>query len=122
MTSFCVQGVGVLGPGLPDWPTTRQILCGERAYRYEPPVQPNPAMLPANERRRTARTVRWAMAVAQEALTGTALPPSDVATVFTSSEGDGETVHCICETLASSEREVSPTASTIGAQAAGTGA
>jgi Beta-ketoacyl synthase, N-terminal domain len=104
-----VEGAGVLGAGLPDWPTARQVLRGERAYRYQPPPPPNPAVLPAAERRHGAKSVRWAVAVAQEALSGVKLCASEVATVFTSSGGDGETLHHICEALATPEREVSPT-------------
>ena len=109
MIPLYVQSVGLLGPGLPDWRTGRDILCGERPYQYEAPPQPNPDILSANERRRGAKSVRWAVAVAQEAVAASGLQAADIATVFTSSSGDGETLHCICEALAAPGREVSPT-------------
>lgn len=109
MSALYLQGVGVLGPGLADWQAARRILSGEQAYRYEPPPQPDPDALPPNERRRGAKTVRWTVAVAQEALRGSDFPPAAVASIFTSSSGDGETAHQICEALAAPGREVSPT-------------
>lgn len=109
MSALYLQGAGVLGPGLPDWPAARRILSGEQTYQYGPPPQPNPDALPQTERRRGAKTVRWTIAVAQEALQGTDIQPAEVASVFASSSGDGETLHRICETLATPERDVSPT-------------
>jgi hypothetical protein len=53
--------------------------------------------------------VKVALAIAQEACAHAAREPASVATVFTSSSGDGDTVHHIFESLASPEREVSPT-------------
>ena len=49
------------------------------------------------------------MAVAQEACVNAGRDGADIATVFTSSGGDGDNVHEILQTLASTEREVSPT-------------
>lgn len=105
----CVGSLGVLGAGLPNWETSRKILRGERPYRYEPAAQPNPDILPPTERRRGAKSVRWAVAAAQEAVAASGLPASELATVFTSSGGDGETLHHICEALATPGHEVSPT-------------
>jgi hypothetical protein len=105
----CVESVGVLGAGLSSWPITREILRGKRPYCYEPAAQPNPDILPATERRRGAKSVRWAVAAAQEAVAASGLAVSELATVFTSSGGDGETLHHICEALAAPGREISPT-------------
>jgi len=105
----CVQGIGVLGAGLPDWPTARAILCGGRVYRQEPPPQPRPDLLPPNERRRGAAIMRWSIAAAQEAVAASGLAASDLATVFTSSGGDADTLDNICQALATPERIVSPT-------------
>jgi len=109
MAAIYLHGVGVLGPGLPDWDAARQVLAGHAAYRGEPLPDPKPEALPPNERRRGATTVRWAVAVAQQALLESGIAPDGVATVFTSSSGDGETLHHMCETLTSPGREVSPT-------------
>jgi hypothetical protein len=104
-----VVGIGILGPGLPNWPTARRIFSNEQAYRYELPPEPRPELLPPNERRRGARTVRWALAVAEEAIRTSGVAASEIASVFSSSSGDGETLHEICQTLATTTREVSPT-------------
>ena len=65
----CIEGIGVLGPGLPDWPVAARVLEGAS--------------------RPTARLSRT--------------------TVFTSSGGDGQNCHEICEVLATPERQLSPT-------------
>lgn len=101
--------LGVIGPGIPDWRTACAVLRGERAYEPGPAPQPDAAVLPANERRRAAASVRWALAAAQEATSAGGYQPGDVATVFATSGSDGETLHRICEALASAEREISPT-------------
>jgi hypothetical protein len=84
-------------------------LSDQQPYRYELPPEPRPELLPPNERRRGARTVRWALAVAQEAIGTSGAAASDIASVFSSSSGDGEVLHEICQTLATATREVSPT-------------
>jgi hypothetical protein len=109
MTQAYLGSLGVIGPGIPDWHTARAVLRGERAYQPGPPLQPNAVMLPANERRRAAASVRWALAAAQEAVSAGVCQAGEVATVFASSGSDGETLHCICEALASPTRDISPT-------------
>jgi hypothetical protein len=72
-------------------------------------VLPAPQALPAAERRRTGGTVKLAIAVAQQAVTSAAIDPVRLAAVFASSSGDGVICHEICETLATEERQISPT-------------
>jgi hypothetical protein len=104
-----VQGVGVLGPGLEGWPSTRSILRGEEPHRIQPTSKPVPGILPATERRRSSEAARLTIAVAQEALRDRDVPLDGVPTVFVSSDGDGEITHRICESLAGPTRDVSPT-------------
>lgn len=104
-----VEGVGLLGPGLSGWHAGRAMLAGSAPYVFAPTVVSASALLPAAERRRTGAPVKLALAVGQEAFTNAGRDAAATATVFTSSGGDGENVHQICETLASAEREVSPT-------------
>jgi hypothetical protein len=104
-----VLAVGVLGPGLDGWASTRSVLRGEEPHRMRPTSKPVPPILPATERRRSSDAARLAVAVAQEALQGVDVPAGDVATVFASSDGDGEITHRICESLAGPAREISPT-------------
>ena len=104
-----VGGIGVLGPGLNDWPHAAVVLSGQQPYVAAPTVLPVPALLPPAERRRTGRVVKLALAVAQEATAGAALNPAQMTSVFSSSGGDGHICHEICQALALAPREVSPT-------------
>jgi Beta-ketoacyl synthase, N-terminal domain len=107
--SAYLDGIGVLGPGLRDWPQTAEILAGRQLYGSAPTVLPIPGMLPAAERRRTGRVVKLALAVALEASTAAAADLEHLASVFSSSGSDGHICHAICQALALPSREVSPT-------------
>ncbi len=104
-----VGGVGVLGPGIDDWPNACAVLCGLRDYQPALTVLPIPTLLPAAERRRTGRVVRLALAVAQEAARRAGVDPAELASVFSSSGADGHNCHEICQALALPTRELSPT-------------
>jgi hypothetical protein len=85
------------------------VLAGSEAYRSAATVVPPDELLPPAERRRTPNSVKLALAVGQEALMSSGRDAKSVATAFATSSGDGDTLHQMCETLASAEREVSPT-------------
>ena len=104
-----IAGVGLVGPGLAGWDASREILAGRVAYEPRPTVIPSPEALPATERRRAGTCVRRALAAGLHAATAAGRAPSELAAVFASSGGDGETVHAICEMLASDDRDISPT-------------
>lgn len=104
-----VAGVGILGPGLNGWSQSAAVLAGREAYRAAATELPAPALLPAAERRRVGRVVKLALAVALEATTAAAADPKQLASVFSSSGGDGHICHEICRALAAPVREVSPT-------------
>jgi hypothetical protein len=65
--------------------------------------------LPPAERRRTGVIVKLALAVGFEACSRAQLDPAFLPAVFTSSGGDGQNCHEICRTLASNDRQLSPT-------------
>jgi len=112
MIGVYVNGVGVLGPGLPGWEESRAVLLSKVAHHSEAMPEISGAFLPATERRRAGRNTKLAIAVASEAVTQAGVSPHDVATVFASSSADTEVIHAICETLASPDpmdRMVSPT-------------
>ena len=109
MMEFCFRAAGVTTPGMQHWPMARQVLRGDSRYAPDAMLQPAAAMLPANERRRAVTSVRWALTAAQEAMSASGYAAKDLATVFASSGGDGETLHALCTALASPGREVSPT-------------
>lgn len=104
-----VDGVGVLGPGLPDWRAAARILRDADAYRPSASELPAPSILPIAGRRRTGRIVWLALAVALEAVRSAEVDPAQLPSVFTSSGGDSENFHEICTALAAPSREMSPT-------------
>jgi hypothetical protein len=107
--STYIAGVGVLGPGFADWEEAQSILNGTTPYAPSRTVLQTPALLPPAERRRTGRVVKLALAVALEATTRAGIPPAQLASVFSSSGGDGHNCHELCQALALEGREVSPT-------------
>jgi hypothetical protein len=104
-----VEGVGLCGPGLTGWAASRPVLAGTNSYVPAPAIVPPSPLLPANERRRTVLTVKLALAVGTEAFEDALRDATETATVFTSSGGDGDTLHGILAGLASEHREISPT-------------
>ena len=104
-----IDGIGLLGPGLPGWVAAQPILDGTQPYQPQPTVLPAPALLPPAERRRSGAIVRLTLATGMEAVTAAGLDAATLPTVFASSGGDGDTCHAICEMLASSDRRISPT-------------
>jgi Beta-ketoacyl synthase, N-terminal domain len=104
-----VGGIGMLGPVLDNWPQAAAVLSGRLPYVAAPTVLPVPAMLPPAERRRTGRVVKVALAAALEASSSAGENPAQMPSVFSSSGGDGHICHEICQALALSAREVSPT-------------
>ena len=106
---FYVEGVGLCGPGLDGWIASQPVLTGAQPHAPAPIRVPASLLLPPNERRRSVQTVRLALAVGAEALSAADRDAAETSSVFTSSGGDGETIHEILSVLASSNRELSPT-------------
>ncbi|MFS2107977.1 beta-ketoacyl synthase chain length factor [Ralstonia sp. Ralssp135] len=104
-----IESIGLLGPGLRDWPHTADVLTGRAPYAHAPTELPPPAGLPSVERRRTGPVIKLALAVGHEAVAASGRDAATLATVFSSSGGDGQNCHAICETLASDDRKLSPT-------------
>lgn len=104
-----LDGVAFIGPGINSWKQLRAILRGAEAYHTAPTLIPPPATLPAAERRRTGRVVNLALAAGYQATAGTGCELSTLATVFSSSGADSNNCHEICQTLASADRQLSPT-------------
>ena len=104
-----LRGLGVLAPGLADWAQCAACLRGEAPYQPAATVLPAPDMLPPAERRRASRVIKLALAIGAEAVQHAGAHAADLASVFTSSTGDGHNCHALCETLASTQRDISPT-------------
>ncbi|RMG56548.1 MAG: hypothetical protein D6717_06435 [Gammaproteobacteria bacterium] len=102
-----VQAIGFCAPGLADWSAAQNLLAGPGDWAEQGELHKlAPALLPANERRRTTVLIRMALQAAQEAAgeAGGPLPA-----VFASSGGDLEIVDRILQALQMPGRPVSPT-------------
>lgn len=107
--SVYIEGIGLLGPGLNDWPSAQAILLGQQTYQPSKTVLPSPVLLPTAERRRSGAVIKLTLAVGLEAIAASGQEAKQVASVFSLSGGDGENCHAICEMLASEDRAISPT-------------
>jgi hypothetical protein len=104
-----VEGVGLVGPGLASWEASRKMLAGDASYQFASTAVQASDLLPPAERRRAGVPVKLALAAGQEALAQSARDAGSTATVFASSSGDCDNVHHMLETLATAERQISPT-------------
>jgi Beta-ketoacyl synthase, N-terminal domain len=104
-----LEAVGLCGPGLADWQAGKALLLDDTNYVLSTANITAPNLLPPAERRRVGTIVKLAMASACDALSQSAYTGDQLQTVFTSSGGDGDNCHVICEALASSDRLISPT-------------
>jgi hypothetical protein len=104
-----VEGIGLLGPGISDWPSAAAMLAGRLEFAPAATALPAPTLLPATERRRTGRVVKLALAIASEAVAHAGAAAGRLRSVFSSSGGDGHNCHEICQALALEPREISPT-------------
>src|SRR5437879_3553717 len=85
------------------------MLTGETPWVQAPTRLPPLQCLPSAERRRTGAVVRLALTVGLEATERAGVDAARLPAVFTSSGGDGENCHEICQVLASADRQLSPT-------------
>ncbi len=104
-----IAAVAVLAPGLDGWEASRPVLAGHAPYAPTPPTIPPPALLAANERRRTGQVTRLALALAQQASAMHGSAPGALRSLFASANGDGATVDAILTALADPAGAVSPT-------------
>jgi hypothetical protein len=104
-----IESIGLIGPGLANWPQAAEVFAGRAPYASARTVLPPPEGLPSAERRRTGTVVRIALAVGHEAVAASGRDATTLAAVFTASGGDGLNCHAICETLAGDDRQLSPT-------------
>jgi hypothetical protein len=104
-----IEGIGLIGPGLTDWPHAIRVLTGELGYGNQATVIPAPTALPAAERRRCGAIVKLSLAVGYQAAAHAGADVAALSTVFAASGGDGVNCHEICQMLASDDRQISPT-------------
>jgi len=109
LLSAYLEGVGLLGPGVTNWPQGLAMLAGQTPYQKQKTVLSPPVSLPPAERRRASPGVMAALQVGREACAMAGVRPADPASVFASSGGDGRICHAICSALASGDTMISPT-------------
>ena len=103
-----VEGIGVRGPGLDGWLAAREVLSGRATYAIASTELVAPPLLPPAERRRVGKGVKVAIEVGLEAVAHSGRDATTLASVFTSSSGDGDNCDAICRALAT-DRLISPT-------------
>ncbi|HZP11205.1 MAG TPA: beta-ketoacyl synthase chain length factor [Nevskiaceae bacterium] len=104
-----VDAIGFAAPGMEDWESARRVLRGEAGYEPKALSLYQPNLLPPNERRRAAPAVRLAFRIAEDAMRTSSFKPSELATVFATSDADTSILHRLCTALAQPQRAVSPT-------------
>jgi hypothetical protein len=104
-----IDGIGLFGPGMSGWTHACEVLTGKIALNLAPVQLPPVENLPPAERRRVGVPIKLSMAIGFEAARNACADPAQLATVFSSYEGDCDNAHAILETLASDHREISPT-------------
>lgn len=109
MLSVYINGISIIGPGLANWSDSASILTEKKVYESQATQIPMPMILPSAERRRSGELVKLTLAVGLEAAQSAGEDPATLACVYTSSSGDGKNCHEICKTLASDDRQISPT-------------
>jgi Beta-ketoacyl synthase, N-terminal domain len=104
-----IEAIGLCGPGLDGWQAGAAVLRDHSQYELAASKIPVSEFLPAAERRRVGVGVKLALACSADALEGSTYRASELLSVFSSSGGDGDNCHVICEALASNDRLISPT-------------
>jgi hypothetical protein len=108
MITVGLQRIAILAQGINNWEEATALLKGDGEYRAEALPVLKPTMLKPNERRRTTKTIKIALQVAEEALRDVT-DTEDLLSVFSSSEGDLDIIDQICIALSQPDRPVSPT-------------
>lgn len=104
-----VEGVGLVGPGMANWPEARGVLGKQHPFVPAPAQLPTIDVLPPAECRRVGVALKLALGTGLEAVRDAGIDASELATVFSSTGGDCDNCHNLLETLASADRAVSPT-------------
>jgi Beta-ketoacyl synthase, N-terminal domain len=110
VTALAIAGIGVCAAGMLNWAQARSVLQSDVSTTPEPLPRLAPDCLPPVERRRANATTRLAINAAMQAIEG--MLPEDVAqmaTVFSSSDGDGEVLASMLAALAQPQVVLSPT-------------
>lgn len=108
MKSVFINSVGVIGPGIDNWPHCKKILADDEPNIISELPKLSLSILPPNERRRTTKMIKLALHVAKEAITNAGVSATNVSSVFASSNSDLAIVDRICSDLLLPDHPVSP--------------
>jgi hypothetical protein len=103
-----VEAVAVVGPGLPDWCRTADVLRDPSAYLADEVAVEGAVSVMSNERRRTTVTIRLALQVLDQLTKGSSLDLSRVTSVFATSWGDLQVIENLLTALVTPGIPVSP--------------
>ncbi len=109
LPSMQLRGIGAWANGMPSWAAMRAVARGEAELLADAPSRPSTDLLPPNERRRAPETVLLALQVAQAACMDASADPATLPSVFASMHGDLTITDFMCQTLALSPKDISPT-------------
>ena len=110
MTPLAIDGIGVCATGMANWTQAQSVLQSDVLPVLDLLPRLAPDCLPPVERRRANATTRLAVTAAMQAIDG--MPPEEVAmmaSVFSSSDGDGEVLANMLAALAQPQVVLSPT-------------
>lgn len=103
-----VASIGAWGSYFSNWEDLQGLLQGA-ALPEQKNQGPKPAVIPANERRRAPLLVRLAVESSFQATESAGIAPESLTCVFVSALGDTDLTDYMCKTLASEQKELSPT-------------
>ncbi len=110
MTPLAIAGIGVCATGMADWTQAQTALRTAASMPLRALPRLAPECLPPLERRRANATTRLAITAAAQAVAGMAPDEvSKMATVFSTSDGDGEVLANMLAALAQPQIVLSPT-------------
>jgi hypothetical protein len=110
MTALSIAGIGVCATGMANWTQAQPVLRAVALPPLDPLPRQVPACLPPVERRRANATSRLAVSAAMQAVEGVAVEDvARLASVFSSSDGDGEVLASMLAALAQPQVVLSPT-------------
>ena len=103
-----ITGIGVLGPGLPDWSQGRSALAGASPYLHAPLGRVVAPGLPRTEARRATLATHLALTVAEQALHGHDSPDAAMPSVWAAADSDLQGLERNCRSLAEEPPWISP--------------
>lgn len=107
MKKIYINGFNLIAPGLSEVGQISDILRNNQAWQAAEMPNMTPDMLPANERRRTTNTIKLALKTAKSLLQQNDVSHTQL--VFASSDGDMSITNNLCQTLATTAKNLSPT-------------